>query len=751
MNLLVQSPKTEHVTLVVVVVAFLFIGVAYSVVTPIFESPDERVHYNYIRYLVNERRLPVVSEIYEAHHPPLYYLVGAVATSWIPEDAYSEFLNQRRNPYWRYLMTPRYRDNRNRFLHTKAEAFPYQGTSLGIHIVRLLSLFMGAGTVTATWLVASELSPDSGALPLVASALVAFNPMFIFISTSVNNASLLNLLSALVLLISVRVAHSGVTRENCIALGVFLGLGLITKMWAFYLILPVGLSLLWATHRSRSWRTLLQAGGGIAVLVLLITGWWFIRNVRVYGDPMGFSATSSHLGFRARPLTWTETLQAMGTLVHRSFWALFGYIAVPISSAFYKCLGVMEILGIAGFTWFLSQEWRRREDGCLRDMLPKLSVLALMLLTVVTGSLMIVRVSSDGVQGRFLFPALAPFGTLIGLGLLAWWPSRWKRAVAWAIAGSMMAFAIVCLLVYLVPAYMPRVYRTYDREQISQRVNWIFGDDVRLLGYGLKRSEVAPGETLNVTLYWEAMNDVRDLYLVSVQLFGRDGVRIGQRDTHPCLGKCPTDQWREGDVIVETIPVPIGREAKSPSQVHVWAVMHDRDGGLPARDAQGNPLGTPSIARIRLVDSATAQPTRPEWSTDFRLDNATELVGYDLPEVRAGAECSLTLTLHWAASGQPQHDYTVFVHLVDGAGNLIGQSDRQPVDGNFPTSLWRSGDYITDTHCISMTSDSLSGVHHLVTGMYRLETMERVSVRNSEGQLLPDDVIPLDTITIRRE
>ena len=40
--------------------------------------------------------------------------------------------------------------DRNLFIHTRAEALPYQGTTLAIHVARLVSLLFGAGALIAT-------------------------------------------------------------------------------------------------------------------------------------------------------------------------------------------------------------------------------------------------------------------------------------------------------------------------------------------------------------------------------------------------------------------------------------------------------------------------------------------------------------------------------------------------------------------------------------------------------------------------
>ncbi len=75
-----------------------------------------------------------------------------------------------------------------------------------------------------------------------------------------------------------------------------------------------------------------------------------------------------------------------------------------------------------------------------------------------------------------------------------------------------------------------------------------------------------------------------------------------------------------------------------------------------------------------------------------------ELVGYrDLIDTADG----LQVTLVWraAADAPPSTDYTVFVQSLSG-GEVRAQSDRQPANGDRPTSGWRPGEYIVDTHTL---------------------------------------------------
>ena len=53
-----------------------------------------------------------------------------------------------------------------------------------------------------------------------------------------------------------------------------------------------------------------------------------------------------------------------------------------------------------------------------------------------------------------------------------------------------------------------------------------------------------------------------------------------------------------------------------------------------------------------------------------------------------------------AADATPATDYTVFVHVLDSAGNVVGGQDNQPVGNRYPTTIWSAGEKIVDPYLI---------------------------------------------------
>jgi hypothetical protein len=116
-----------------------------------------------------------------------------------------------------------------------------------------------------------------------------------------------------------------------------------------------------------------------------------------------------------------------------------------------------------------------------------------------------------------------------------------------------------------------------------------------------------------------------------------------------------------------------------------------------------------------------------------------QLFGYDLGEIVGG---QLPLTLYWRAVAEPSGSYLVFIHLVDQAGNIISQIDTVPAGGARPTSGWRAGEFITDTHVLSIPADLPPGPYQLNVGLYDPDDGARLPV-TLYGAPQPDNQLRL--------
>jgi len=100
-----------------------------------------------------------------------------------------------------------------------------------------------------------------------------------------------------------------------------------------------------------------------------------------------------------------------------------------------------------------------------------------------------------------------------------------------------------------------------------------------------------PGDTLPLTLYWQAGGPTDLGYTIFVHLIGPDGRPHGQVDQFPGGGGAPTTSWAPGQVIIDAIKLPVAADA--PAGTYQIAVgMYDAASGgrLAVADSSGHLL-----------------------------------------------------------------------------------------------------------------------------------------------------------------
>ena len=179
---------------------FMLIGLVYLYAAPNFEASDSAQHIGVIKWIAERGELPVQSPDHaqlfgqEASQPPLYYLLmAAVWSAFDTADFDQRYLP---SPFTAIGVPARW-GNRNLLIYKQVYPPDLSGSSLALYAIRFLSLCMGAGAVAAVYQAARTAMPGQAGLALLAAALTAFNPQFLFISASVSNDALINLLAAL--------------------------------------------------------------------------------------------------------------------------------------------------------------------------------------------------------------------------------------------------------------------------------------------------------------------------------------------------------------------------------------------------------------------------------------------------------------------------------------------------------------------------------------------------------------------------
>lgn len=778
---------------------FILLGVTYALMTPVFEASDELWHYPMIRHLADGNPLPV--QVFdpaqagpwkqEASQPPLYYYVGAALTFWI--DASDMETMRWENPHVdNGILTA---DGNNNLIIHNPEANPWQGTLLAVRLVRLFSVLLGAATVYLTYLIGKEVAPKRPEIALGAAALNAFTPMFLFISGAVNNDNLAIPLASLALLLMIRlvgnrysVGHYSVTDyrlliTNYLKIGFVIGLALLTKEGTFGL-LPLAFGTifiaLWkrrdaelhgeaqrgAEEKMGFWRGILQVLGKTAVSflilllpVILIAGWWYWRNIVLYGDFLGWSAFTTVLGQRAHPASlaqlWSERWGFM-----LSYWGLFGGVNLPMPLWIYRVLNGVVLVGVLGFVIFLGKEirdWRLETERNLQSLISNLLtfvadkfalVICLLFTTAVIVGLIQWATTTWSSQGRLVFTAISPINVLLAVGLIGWLPQRLGNRLILGVAGFLFIVAVLAPFRWIRPAY---AYNQYSVPWLMQQeVNVNFDEKLRLVGVEIGQTAAAqqqpsyqPGDTVDVMLEWEVLAPMSRNWSVFVHLNDPViGVPIAQRDMFLDQGLRPTTLLQPGEHIFNYYQLTIPETAVAPADLQLSVGLYDvkspKFERLPLADEPDHDFAI--LAQIALQPAAGELPN----PTAVNFDNEVELVGYELAPRQVAAGETVDLTLYWQAKRPLTIDYTIFAQVVDETTTRWASQDLGQ-----PTSSWADGEIQMVQLSLPLQPDTPAAVYPIIIGLYTLEDgqFNRLQIIAADGRPT-DDFLQLTLLRV---
>ncbi|MFC2036700.1 hypothetical protein ACFLYD_01850 [Chloroflexota bacterium] len=270
-------------------------------------------------------------------------------------------------------------------------------------------------------------------------------------------------------------------------------------------------------------------------------------------------------------------------------------------------------------------------------------------------------------------------------------------------------------------------YELYEPDPLQHERRVEFGDQLVLVGWSLHTPpDLRPGDTLTLTVVWQAQQALETDYTGFAHLIDESGQGWAGDDHQPYDGVYPTSAWGAGEMVRDTFTLTVPADAPPglyPVEVG-WYPSNPLKAGDPATQERLT-TGEGNVFRVAVIplnwDGSGPQSLEPVGA---RFGEAIALEGYDL-EVEPGAA---RLTLRWSAAGYVDADYTVFVHLAasDQGGAAVAQGDAPPLDGRWPTSLWLPGTALDDVHTIPLPPELPAGTYDLLVGLYDPATGERL-------------------------
>ncbi len=825
-----QKPQeTPRWVLRAILLSFTMLGLIYSAVVPIFEASDEVWHYPMVQHIAEHWTLPVQPLEpgassgpwrQEASQPPLYYAVAAALTAWIDTSDLEQVRHL--NPHVAAGEITPDGSNLNLVVHNPAvERFPWRGTVLAVHIARIFSVLLGTWAVYLTWALVRELFPERPKLALTAAAIHAFTPMYLFISASVNNDNLIVPLCSLALLMMVRRIKNQESRiENPVSgirqylfLGIIIGLGLLTKASAIGLLPLAAATIAWETWRN--WKLAMENGEWrmangksrithhvlrftfyalrdlclILIPALAISGWWFYRNFRLYGDWLGLNAFYAVLGTRDVVADFAQ-LWAERFAFAAGYWGNFGGLNIPMPAWIYTMLNIFAICAAINLVvrfglWAVSRKSKVQSPKSKVNLpIPNLSIPNLSIFNLQISNLWpfswdaqtaaqalawawpaAVFVSWSrwatitwSSQGRLIFSAM-PMWSLA----LAMLNDEWRMANGESanrrISESpphpltlspsllpplfLLFLCLIALPMWIAPAYMPP---SKTRAELNTPpLHADFGNVLRLTGFRIDRRNTAPGETVGLTLQWTALAPTAADHSLFIHVLGEGERIIAQRDTFPGRGLLSTTWIEPGRTWIEHYEIPISALAYAPDSLTFAVGMYETATGARLPVQAEAPFTVTSVGDA--VTFGNVWLSEPAQSPEVQFGKGIVLSGYELDQVMVTRGEALQVTLYWRCSAPIDGDYTISVQLIDDQWRKAAQSDAWPLNGAAPTSTWQVGQHIEEPRTLIIAADAAPGVYNVQLAIYRVNAageLEHLPSVWAKGQM------PAKTIVLTR-
>ncbi len=770
----------RHPGLFLALLIYLGLAFSYFFIVPIFEGPDEWTHAGHVKYMAEGHGLPVMlpgQGIWGGQQPPLYYAIGALIVQPFNLAGVEKYEEQRRNPHASigYALDP---GNKNNYLHAPAENFPYRGLSLTVHVLRLYSMLYGLIALIFTYLTAYELGNsqfsilnsqfiihNSQFFAAIVALFVAAQPMFAFITASVANEPANIAFCAIGLWLAQRYVLRGPTPHwgRAAALGITLGLISLSKMTglSFGLVAVVAMLITAITTRKQPGAAQLLWRDGIIIgmLFLAVGGWWYARNYRLYGDFFQQGLYKLYFNVNPQPLTLREFLNTLAS-GEVSFWATFGWLNIAAPEWVYSFYRIISRVGVAGVVvTAVGQTIQHFRINTIRNMkyeIPvsplasplRVSPLLLHLTFPLALAFSLTRLVAieGGMQGRQLLPALGAIAIVIVWG---WWkltPQRWAVPVLTVLTAALVGIAAWLPYQVVVPAYIPQPFLTEaDLPADLPRLNLTYRDEMRLIGVKIEAAAVQPGDTVPITVYWQALKRMPTDYSIFIHLFGRGQADAGQLNTYPGLGLRPTSTLEPGQIVADTYPVLVYGSSAAPTRLQViLGLFNFKEPGRPSIEPitlDGQPASS-RVGQLKLVPAQWPAVNTPPLA---EFADHIQLLEYSLENCQVKtAPCQVSFI--WAAQGRPVNDYTVFIQLWRDNQPAAG-FDAPPLGNDYPTSLWDKGEVIIDPHPLDL-SKLPAGEYRVLAGFYNFTSGARLPAA-VQGIPLADYAVDLGLLKVQ--
>lgn len=629
-----------------------------------------------------------------------------------------------------------------------------------LHAARMPTVILSCVAVVLIFRLAV---PMVGFWPAVlAGFLLALDPLFLAHSRFLHHDALVTLFAVPALLLAIRAAKGD--RAALIGSAVLAGLAFLTKSPIFFLA-PFAAALFlvaaWKDETGSLFERLKPAAIRFAmwgcIAYLTFVALWPAAWIAPVGAPLEVILDALR---EAAPAPDSDAFINLGVFYY------------PVYLAYY----LSPVVLVGGLIWLFQ---RRNLSPSARYTTDALAWFALTFILFMT--------LSDKRSARYILPAFLPLSIIAAVGWHAWLHKR--GGCARNLWGTGMLAAQLLAVAFYAPYYItytnpllggpftaPRLIKIGWGEGMEQVGAWLnqqpdaaaatvgaaygstlspyFAGDVASpdspqVDYVVSYIKQRQGEPPAIRDYSDAAIDP----LTTVRLAGIDYARVYAGPPvqpiaeagsvlafRPGTNFAPIGQNWIVDLIGESLP-PVSFSLQREGEIRALAGSEEAFDApdVPARrtvlaiPADLSPGAYTLFAgdqSLGQVEARYAQIPPNFTAADVIFGGQVKLAGFN-PTLEP-VDGQLPVELAFSAAPKAWADYTIFVHLIDEAGERRAGHDAQPPR---PTGEWLRGEVVFDTHLLDLPADLPAGTYRLRVGLYRADTGESLG----ESVILPTE------------
>ena len=275
------------------------------------------------------------------------------------------------------------------------------------------------------------------------------------------------------------------------------------------------------------------------------------------------------------------------------------------------------------------------------------------------------------------------------------------------------------------------VFRYYsmpvNSEPVPHPLQVNFADQILLTDYDLAIRATKYGHILQTTLWWQALTEMDEQYLVSLRLLDQNG-HLGGRKAIPPLGNFrPTVGWTKGEQIEDHVGLFVW-PGTPPGEYWVEVRLVNGSNGQPLGIVTNQETDYILLGPITLGKARTPPPIEElQFQRPVGVDlNGLRLLGYSVTAELIRPGDTLPFVLFWQAREKVERDYLISLQLQGEEGQAWGEDRSRPVEGTYPTIRWDEGEIVRDQRDWDVPLDVPSGRHRLLVSLIDEASSEQV-------------------------